>query len=171
MVPKLICCRSRRRRAAGVRRGPRPGNTFRAELAKWPDHRAMVVEYPGQLTDIRAGLADAGLACGSSWRCRSGRDNSTFAVMLRDLPRPGGWREFLRVSAGRGCRIALQDSMSTLNLRPEHDRMSGSGRQIVGVMRRTSGLTKPLGELCNSLGHNDPAQITADTLTSEAEAA
>jgi hypothetical protein len=41
--------------------------------------------------------------------------------------------------------------MSTFNPRPEHDRMSGSGGQIVGGMGRMSDLTKPLGELCDSL--------------------
>jgi hypothetical protein len=34
----------------------------------------------------------------------------------------------------RGCRIALRDSMSTPNRRPEHGWMSGSSDQIVGGM-------------------------------------
>jgi hypothetical protein len=51
----------------------------------------------------------------------------------------------------RGCRITLHDSVSTLNMCPEHGRMSGSGDQIVVSMYWMSDLTKPLGELCDSL--------------------
>ena len=51
----------------------------------------------------------------------------------------------------RGCRIALYDSVSTPNTRPEHGWMSESGNQIMGGMCRTSDLTKPLGKLRDSL--------------------
>ena len=50
-----------------------------------------------------------------------------------------------------GCRIALHNPLSILNLRREYRRMSGSSDQIVGGMCRMSDLTKPLRELRDSL--------------------
>ena len=47
--------------------------------------------------------------------------------------------------------MALRRSVSTPNSRPEHGRLSGSGSQIVGGMGQTSGLTRPVGKLCDSL--------------------
>ena len=52
--------------------------------------------------------------------------------------------------------MALHGSVSTPNLRPEHDRMSGSGDQIVDDMYRMSSLTRPSGKLCDSL-HSVPS--------------
>jgi hypothetical protein len=51
----------------------------------------------------------------------------------------------------RGCRIALYDSMSTLNLRPKRGLMSGSGEQIAGDIYEMSDLTKPYKELRDTL--------------------
>ena len=47
--------------------------------------------------------------------------------------------------------MALHDSVSTPNSRPEHGRMSGSGSQILGGMCRMPDLTKPPGKSCDSL--------------------
>ena len=91
------------------------------------------------------------------------------ADMLARLRREFLTARFPAIRPGRGCRIALHDSVSIPNSRPEHGRMSGSDDQIVGGMCRMPDLTKPLGKLCDSLGQTPPGQIpdyawTCDTL-------
>src|SRR4051812_38124216 len=82
------------------------------------------------------GLATEGPDMGGTWKTYADAED-TVPALPGTSPRSGHRLRRVLIAArfrasrpGRGCRIALHGSVSTPNLRPEYDRMSGLGNHI-----------------------------------------